>query len=476
MRRRISQFLLSAFFVLTLASVGFTQENYKIRIKVSGLQDSISYLASYYGDKVVSKDTSENKNNTITFKGEENLPGGIYMLISQDKKKLMEFIIDKDRKFTIKTDTSDYIKNARAIRSAGNELFFDYIRYTDENHKMIKKYRKLINSDSTDQDSISIYREMIEKINKSVIDYKLSFIKDNPEHILSSVFLMIKDPELPEEQLNDTIKADPNKKYYHYRNHFWDGISFSDERLLQTPVFHKKLNTYFKDVIRQHPDTIIREIDHIFELSSPSKEMFTYLFWYFIENFDGSEIMGHDKIFVHIAMNYLDNDKIIEISESVRENIRERAKKIEPLLLNKEAPNLILLDTNNQFTSFLRINADFTVILFWDYDCGVCKKEINELKSFTDTTKIDIRVFAVCTDTNLAKWKKYVKKEKLNWMHVNGTRSVTRDYHNLYDIYGTPVIYLLNRKKQIIAKRITAGQLVPFLQHYISKHEDYQIN
>jgi len=44
-------------------------------------------------------------------------------------------------------------------------------------------------------------------------------------------------------------------------------------------------------------------------------------------------------------------------------------------------------------------------------------------------------------------------------VNVNGTRSITANFHDLYDIYGTPVIYVLDNKKNIIAKRITAEQL-----------------
>lgn len=472
MRKKTKNVIFSIVLVLSGIATLYSQENYKITFKIKGMADSISYLASYYGDKVISVDTSINKNSTITFEGEKSLPGGIYMLISEDKKKLMELVIDKDRKFTIKSDTSDIINNARAIKTEENELFFKYIKLTNQKHNEIKKYQELLKKEYLAKDTIEIYKTKIQEINRTVIDYKLQFIKDHPTHILSSVFLLIKDPGLPSK--NDTIAEDPNLKYRFYKNHYWDGINFSDGRLLQTPVFHKKLDTYFKQVIKQNPDTLIKEIDKTFEASLPSSEMYNYLFWYFIENFDGNEIMGFDQIFVHVANNYLEKDSLLDITQSIKQNIKERANKIEPLLLNNPAPNLILLDTNNQFTSFLRINADFTVILFWDYDCGVCKNEIKELQSFTDTTSISIEVFAVCTDTNLTKWKEFIRKENLNWLNANGTRSITKDYHDLYDIYGTPVIYLLNREKKIIAKRITASQLIPYLQNYIGKHEGYR--
>ena len=70
------------------------------------------------------------------------------------------------------------------------------------------------------------------------------------------------------------------------------------------------------------------------------------------------------------------------------------------------------------------------------------------------------------TDTTLSNWKGFIKRKKLDWVNVNGNLSLSGDYHRLYDIYSTPVIYLLDRQKAIVAKRITAMQ-VPEL---ISRH------
>ena len=48
--------------------------------------------------------------------------------------------------------------------------------------------------------------------------------------------------------------------------------------------------------------------------------------------------------------------------------------------------------------------------------------------------------------------KKFIKKEKMNWINVNGPRTLTKNFHDLYDIISTPVIYVLNENKEIIAK------------------------
>jgi thiol-disulfide isomerase/thioredoxin len=138
------------------------------------------------------------------------------------------------------------------------------------------------------------------------------------------------------------------------------------------------------------------------------------------------------------------------------------------LLIGQKAPNMIMLDTNNQLVSMYNINADYLILLFWDPDCGHCEQEIPKLKEFYDTNKekYNLEIFSVCSDTSIAKWKQGIIKRKMNWINVDGPRTLTGDYHEQYDISTTPVIYILNRKKEIIAKHLQTDQIPQFLKNY----------
>jgi len=111
-------------------------------------------------------------------------------------------------------------------------------------------------------------------------------------------------------------------------------------------------------------------------------------------------------------------------------------------------------------------------VLFYEYGCGHCRKEIKALKAWTPDNGLDVKVFAVNTDTSLVEWRKFILEQDLPWIHVNATRSITQDYHNLYDISVTPTIYLLDNRKKIIAKRLKTEQLIPFLETYHELHRE----
>ena len=90
----------------------------------------------------------------------------------------------------------------------------------------------------------------------------------------------------------------------------------------------------------------------------------------------------------------------------------------------------------------------------------------NSLDSLRDKG-VDIKVFAVATEFDKKEWKKFIKEQKTgDWLNVadinhddEGNPVASSDWRDKYDIYSTPVVYLLDEKKKIIAKRITHQQV-----------------
>jgi hypothetical protein len=86
------------------------------------------------------------------------------------------------------------------------------------------------------------------------------------------------------------------------------------------------------------------------------------------------------------------------------------------------------------------------------------------LKKLYATKKFNLEVYAICANEDLEGWKYFIKANQLSWLNVNGTKSITPDFHDLYDIYTTPVIYILDKEKKIIAKRINVNQIPQVIQ------------
>jgi alkyl hydroperoxide reductase subunit AhpC len=181
--------------------------------------------------------------------------------------------------------------------------------------------------------------------------------------------------------------------------------------------------------------------------------------------------MGMDAVYVHMVKTYYTPQNVSWESASQLEKMRETANQIEPVLIGKTAPSIVLSDTSNVMTALDSIKARYTILCFWDYDCGLCQQEIPKLIKWYDAHKDQgMEVYAVeINDNEVAKWKDYIKKHKLDWINVADVFH-TSNYHHDYDVISTPMIYVLDENKRIIAKKIDVKDLDGILKH------DMQIN
>ncbi|MFM9587679.1 hypothetical protein, partial [Streptomyces caniscabiei] len=72
-------------------------------------------------------------------------------------------------------------------------------------------------------------------------------------------------------------KPDSTYPYYFVKNHYWDGISFNDDRLLRTPFFEPKIDEYYKNYVSPNPDSIIQEVKMMLLYARSGKEIYPYL-------------------------------------------------------------------------------------------------------------------------------------------------------------------------------------------------------
>lgn len=441
-------------------------ETYKIKLKITGIQDSVLYLAHYYGDKTYLDDTARiNKKGIFVFEGDSILSEGMYIVAGQNNNRYFEFILDQQQHISISTDNEDIPGSLKFKDSEVNNLFYDYIRINTRNHKEMRRLSESKKDFQGQEDSIKIIDKKITLLNQELENYKNDFIKAHPESFISVMFKAMMETNNENNPVPDN-REDSIHAYTYFKKHYWDNIDLTDARLLRTPIFHNKLEKYFTKVLYQSPDTIINEADKFIDKTLANKEIFKYTVWYLTFKFETSNVMGFDEIFVHMADTYYATGEAFWADSSVVQSLTKHANSLRPVLIGNKAPNMILMDTSQSFSSLYSIEANYTIVLFYEHDCGHCKTEITSLKNWDKESDLDFKIFAVCTDTSLLAWKKFVDEKEMHWVNVNGTRSITPDYHSLYNIRMTPTLFLLDEKKKIIAKRLKTEQLRPFLENY----------
>ncbi len=464
--------------VLLLFSCVFAQrEGHEIEIKVDGIKNAQCYLAHHFGDRKFIKDTVEvNENGVAVLKGKDKIPGGVYLFVLPQKKKFFEFLITKDQHFTLTTKKNSLVKSMEINGSEDNEVFFDYIRYLNKHQRKVqkkqKRYKQLKNKN---QEKAEQLKSEIQDISEKINQKKEEVIKDHSETFYAYVLKTMKKPEYPTIK-KDNGKVDSMKSFMAYKRRFLNSVDWSDERLLRSPVYHDKLTTYLEDLTAKAPDSIIRSADQIVSRTDTSNKTFKYVVNHITTKYEKSDIMGMDKVFVHMAEQYYLTGMADWVSDKHLKKIRKRVKRIRPNLIGKKAPRLTMENTKGSPVALYDINKPVTVLFFWDSDCGHCQEAIPKLKNiYNKYHEKGMEVFAVNIENKKKSWLEYLKENDLPWINVQDRYNRSR-FRSYYDIYSTPVIYVLDENKEIRAKRISTKQLKDIVPKLLKEMENSKDN
>jgi thiol-disulfide isomerase/thioredoxin len=491
--KKIRLLLIAALFTGTAAGQG-----YDIKVEFKGATDSMFYLVRYLFDQLYIADTAVVKGGKARFTGKQELERGVYTLVSQEKSVYFDFFVNDTQKFTLITDKADVVKNLKVVGSKDNELFFSYIKYITAKNQDFNEVREKTKGKNK-ADSTRIINEKIQQLNTDVKNFEADFMQKSKGTFVYDVMNLKTEKEPKEIPKASNGRPDSLYQYYYYKSHFWDGVNFKDERIIRTPFFDDRVKKYFDQVILQHPDTVIQEIDKILAKCDEGNQIYNLLLGHFTYKAEQSKIMGFDKVFVHLADKYIIPGKAKKVyDEETVTKIKERVDIVRNLLLEARAPELYLIDTTDGgkvrkmgfdtatssksitdlyykniekltplFKTLSQVKSKYVVLVFWAADCGHCQTEIpklhEELKKLKG--KIDYKVVAVQTKDELYdSWKKFIIEKKLtDFLHYFDPIHLNNLKVN-YDIYSTPVIYVLDKDKKIKAKRLAAEQVPNMLE------------
>jgi len=483
------------------------QGGHDIKISFKGCPDTTVYLVMHlWESNSIADSCLKVKNGQIQFKGKKDLDKGLYILVNQGKNTTyFEFFVNENQKFSITGDYAEITSSLKATGSKENEQFFAYNKFFVDKNKEFSGY-VISQKGKSVEDSAKFINDKIKILNADVKKFDSIFKAKNKGSFLIDYFNL-----KLEKQATDTPKASNGRpdslyNYYYYKNHFWDDINFKDDRLIHTPFFDDRIKKYFDQIIVQHPDTIIKEIDKILVQCDEKTMIYKMLLGHFTYKYEQSKIMSFDrlsnsitmeKVFIHLAEKYIipGHAEGVYTDETVKA-IKQKVLRNKPLLPGAKAPDIFVIDTvyakrvikmgfdtcktsltltkcyeknsaelSPMWKTLHSVNAKYTVLVFWASDCGHCQTEIPRLNDTLKTIKgkIDFKVFAVQTKDDYEVWRKFIIDKKLDFINVFDPVHIN-SFKDKYDVESTPVIFLLDKDKKIKVKRVGVPQVVELLE------------
>ncbi len=492
-----------------------------IEIKFVNLKNQDVIIGHHFNTQLIPDDTIKVDNNGYgVYKGKEVFPVGMYFLFFPNNSKF-DFLLDKDQDFLITGDTADFENTVKFKGSEENTIFIEYQKSFKDASLRQNDLQKLRAENKGNAEKLKKIDAELKKIRKEMDAYYHKVISENPNLFFTKFLKATRRVVVPKEI------TDKKQQYFYYRNHYFDPFDISDPGLLRTPIYEGTIDMFLDKVLNQHPDTLIPEIDLLIEKSRTNDELFRFMLVHLFNKYASSQIMSSENVYVHIAEKYY----IPEAKWSDPEFISELRKKIrrkKKCLINVTAQDInfrmVPLDTakvdklisihghmkndglqveksdtdslikNNlkiellkefffefeEIGSLFSTDAEFTMLWFWTPDCSHCKKDTPKFYELYLEKKLNernVEVLSIYMQKDITDWKrfcknnddwlKFIKKHKMDeWTNAWNPFDLFR---RNYDIQSSPVLYVLDKDKKIIAKRIAYEQAIEMIEAELNR-------
>jgi hypothetical protein len=467
------KFITTVLFSLT-SFFSFAQNGYEIKVTLKPFKNQYIYLGHYYGKQLPIIDSAKlNDKSQAVFKGSKKLGGGIYLIGYPGRARHFEIAIDKNQRFSVIADTAK-LQSVIFQNSPENIEFKAYQEFMMKNGTAMDSLMKLRSTVSA-ADSIKINKQ-IEAINNKIKKYRTDIIAKNGNGLLATLLKAMREPEIP--QNDPAAKTDSMFAYHYFKKHYWDGVSFYDDRLIRTPFFESRIDKYMDQLVYPSADSVIKELDYMLSFASINEEMQKFLLLKFVNRYLNQKYMWEDKVFVHLFENYFSQKTYPWLNEAGKKTITNRAYSLMANILGTEASDVELPDTAGKTIKLYSLPAPYTLVVIWDPTCSHCKEVLPKLDSAYNAKwkSMGLKFFALAKETDGKKsdWLNFIHEHHLNdWTNVYYSKEADKErtdagipgYSQLYDVQSFPTLYLLDKDKRIIAKKLTLEQVDEILAY-----------
>jgi len=478
--------LFSTLFVILFSS-SLSAQGYRIEIEFNGLSNDTLILGEYFTSRMIPKDTIvlDQKGKGI-FEGETAFVGGLY-LVYVDPAHYFDLLLGDDQDLSIRADTSDLVSGISFSDSDDNLIFQEYKAFLQTKRGELERLTSRYSIATSSADSTEILQKQ-KLINGEMETFMDQIEAEYPTLFVTDFIGATREPLPPESMLTGERRHDDSIRFFYYREHYFDRFDPFNVRLFHTPLYEGKIMNYLSRAVPQHPDSLIMAVDYLLSGSRKDVELYRYMLITLFNHFAESKYIGMDGVYFHIAEYYYIPDATWSSPEFLVK-LKENLALNKPTLIGQPAPNLILRQVPEehfgmaaQDTAIKRdphigldfymydIKTPYTILYFWESDCGHCQKSTPALHEiYTRLRDKGVEVISVHVINSIEgkeKWVDFVNENQLlGW--INCWSPYSNEFRTLYNLQSYPQLFVLDKDKKIVAKRVTPEQAEQIINNLI---------
>ncbi len=290
--------------IVLMVLAGLSAQAQEIKFKIEGQRDSTVHLVRYLGKNTYYADTAEMVNGVVTFDGSKQKPGLLSLYIPN--QNLLDFVFNGEEDVYITAKGNNFMQFAEAKKSKENKIFYDYVQMIGDRRPKVDALRATQKKQEKDSPEYLQSQKQIDALNQEVEDYRQMLLDDHGNTLCVKILKMSFEIDIPDEPVD--AEGNPTEKnfaYNYFKDHFWDNIDLTDERLVRTKIFGEKIDYYFSDrMLPRHWDSILVEAFDFIDQFDKESEAFKYSVTSLFEKYRKSKIMGMNKVYVYLGKRY----------------------------------------------------------------------------------------------------------------------------------------------------------------------------
>lgn len=234
-------------------------------------------------------------------------------------------------------------------------------------------------------------------------------------------------------------------------NDILENINFNDTTLVGSETVTSMVMEYIafcqdttKSAQNQIYDVILA-VDNVLAHCN-NFPMYKFVYQYLICGF--SEIGINQLVDYMMRLPYVE---LLDIDEDEFNELYELSQKYCRVKIGSKTPDLQAVTIDGTEFDLDRLNARYTVLLFWSSNCQHCRDLLKEFGTYL-SDKQDVAFVNVCVVGNVKTARRLVRKAKVKGVTICDGMEWKSQIVNDFAVDMTPTMFLLDENKTIISK------------------------
>ena len=431
----------------------------EIHFSIEGMLVEKVYLQIYHGDDLSIVDSAIVINDEFHFNN-GSYKTGLYKLVLGDMRDAELFNIEvptlefigSQEDMSFQTSYFAPQENMNVLQSVENEIFYKYLSLNSDYRESLGSLLNVLPK-YTSQDKFYPFLSMeMVRLQRDYNDKLLLMASGESDSFISAYLKFMIEP------VYDPSSGLGIKEFM--RDNFFDPIDFNSPVLINSPAIPQKILAFLSfyansDYSQEEQEqAFILAVDALMDELKYSAECHGFVLNFLIDGFQRFQM---ETVLVHIADNHLseecetDNEKIMQ----------ERLLGYQAMAPGKVVKNISLLNEFDQAVSLSDSQNEYRLIVFWASWCHHCTKLLPQLHKWylKEGENYDLEVYAVSIDSSKANWEEFVFLNDLKWINVLERKGWDGKVAQQYNLYATPTMFLINRKREILSKPLSLREL-----------------